>query len=63
MAGAKKNKKKHETHKKCIQDLVVKFEGMRPLTRCRRRWLDKIILKKIEYQTVDWIHLAQDRVQ
>jgi hypothetical protein len=45
--------------------LVGKSEGKRPLGRPRRRWADniKMDLKEIEWDGVDWIHLAQDRDQ
>jgi hypothetical protein len=43
--------------------LVGKPEGMRPLGRPRRRWVDniKMDLGEIEWGGVDWISLAQDR--
>jgi hypothetical protein len=42
-----------------------KSEGKRPLGRHRRRWEDNIImdLRRIGWEDVDWIHLAQDRGQ
>jgi hypothetical protein len=45
--------------------LVGKLEGKRPLERPRRRWVDniKIDLRKIGWDGVDWIDLAQDRDQ
>jgi hypothetical protein len=45
--------------------LVVKPEGKGPLGRTRRRWVDniKIDLRKVEWDGVDWIDLAQDRYQ
>jgi hypothetical protein len=45
--------------------LVGKPEGMRPLGRLRRRWVDniKIDLREIGWVGVDWVDLAQDRVQ
>jgi len=48
---------------RCIQGLVGKPEGKRPLGRCRHRWEDNI---KMELQEVgcggmDGIELAQDR--
>jgi hypothetical protein len=45
--------------------LVGKPEGKKPLGRQRRRWVDniKINLREIEWDGVDWIHLAQDRDQ
>jgi hypothetical protein len=44
---------------------VGKPEGSRPLQRRRRRWEDniKMYLREIEWEDVDWIHLAQDRGQ
>jgi len=43
--------------------LVGKLEGKRPLGRPRRRWVDNIRmdLQEVEYGSVDWIGLAQDR--
>jgi hypothetical protein len=45
--------------------LVGKPEGKRPLGRPRRRWVDyiKMDLRKIGWDGVDWIELAQDRDQ
>jgi hypothetical protein len=46
--------------------LVQKPERKRPLERTRRRGDDSTIemyLKEIRCEDVDWIHLAQDRVQ
>ena len=47
---------------RCIQSLMGKPEGKRPLGRPRRRWEDNI---KMYLQEVvcggDWIKLAQDR--
>jgi hypothetical protein len=42
---------------------VGKPEGMRPLGRPRRRWVDnvKTDLKQVGWGDVDWIGLAQDR--
>jgi hypothetical protein len=39
--------------------------GERPLRRPRRRWVDniKIDLRRIEWVSVDWINLAQNRDQ
>jgi hypothetical protein len=44
---------------------VGKAEGMRPLGRPRRRWVDniKIDLREIGWAGVDWIDMAQDRDQ
>jgi hypothetical protein len=43
--------------------LVGKPGEMRPLGRPRRRWVDNIImdLRKIGWDGMDWIELAQDR--
>jgi hypothetical protein len=43
--------------------LVGKSEGKSPLKRLRYRWEDNIRmdLREIEWEVVDWFHLAQDR--
>jgi hypothetical protein len=47
---------------RCMQSLVGKPEGKKPLGRLRRRWENNI---KIDFREVgrsmDWIDLAQDR--
>jgi hypothetical protein len=45
--------------------LVGRPEGKRPLGRHRRRWEDniKMDLREIGIDGVNWIQLAQDRVQ
>jgi hypothetical protein len=45
--------------------LVGKPEGKRPLGRPRRRWVDniKMDLRKIGWDGMDWIDLAQDSDQ
>jgi hypothetical protein len=45
--------------------LVGKPEGKRPLGRTRCRWLDniKVHLRKIGWDGMDWIDLAQDSDQ
>jgi hypothetical protein len=45
--------------------LVGRPEGKRPLGRPRRRWKDniKIDLREMGKDGVNWIHLAQDKVQ
>jgi hypothetical protein len=50
--GAKRN---------AYRTLVAKPEGKRPLGRCR--WEDNIKMdpRKIGWDGLDWIHLAQDR--
>jgi hypothetical protein len=44
--------------------LMGKPEGKRPLGRPRRSWEDgiRMDLRKIDWGSVDWIQLAQDRV-
>jgi hypothetical protein len=41
--------------------LVRKSEGNIPLGRHMRRWQDnfKMVRRKVEWEGVDWIHLAQ----
>ena len=48
---------------RCVQGLVGKPEGRRPLGRPRRRWEDNIRmdLREVECGCVDWMELAQDR--
>jgi hypothetical protein len=43
--------------------LVGKPEGMRPLGRPRRRWIDSIKMNHLEmgWNIVDWIGLTKDR--
>jgi hypothetical protein len=43
--------------------LVTKPEGKKPLRRPRHRWEDNIRmdLRKLGWEAVDWMHLAQDR--
>jgi transposase len=45
--------------------LVRRPEGKRPLGRPRRRWEDniKLVLREMGIEGVNWIQLAQDRVQ
>jgi hypothetical protein len=45
--------------------LVGRPEGKRLLGRCGRRWEDnnRLGLRKIGWEVVDWIRLAQDREQ
>jgi hypothetical protein len=45
--------------------LVGKPEGKRPLGRLRRRWEDnnRMDLREIGWEGVDWMHLAHDRDQ
>jgi hypothetical protein len=48
---------------KCIQILLEKPKGKRPLGRPRHRWKDNIRmdLRETQWESVDWIHMAQDR--
>jgi hypothetical protein len=50
-------------NKKCIQNSGLKPEGKRPLGRPRSKQEDNITmyLREIEWEAVDWIHLAQER--
>ena len=50
---------------KCIQSLVRKPEGKRPLWRSRRRWEDNIRmdLREVGCDSGEWIDLAEDRDQ
>jgi len=41
--------------------LVGKSEGKRPLERTKCSWEDSIRMDRMEWESVDWIHLAQDR--
>jgi hypothetical protein len=45
--------------------LAGKSEGKRPLGSLRRRWEDNIRIdhRKIGWEIVDWMHLAQDTDQ
>jgi hypothetical protein len=56
MNGEKKN---------AYRILMRKREGMRPLGRPRRRWVDniKMDLRAIGWGGIDWIDLAQDNDQ
>jgi hypothetical protein len=62
---------KVEVYKKTImirnknKMLARKSEGKRSLGKHRYRWEDNIKMdnKEIGHEDVDWIHLAQDRIQ
>jgi hypothetical protein len=45
--------------------LVGKLEGKRPLARPRRGWEEniRIYLREMGWKDVEWMHLAQDRIQ
>jgi hypothetical protein len=49
-----------------VQKLLVgKPEGKRPLRRCWHKWegIIKMNLKKVGWNGVDWLHVAQDKDQ
>jgi hypothetical protein len=50
---------------RCLQVLVGRLKGKRPLGRPRRRWEDniKMDLREIKIDGANWIRLAQDRDQ
>jgi hypothetical protein len=54
-----------EEKRNAYRILVGKPEGMRPLGRPRRRWVDNIKtdLREIGGDCMDWIDLAHDRGQ
>jgi hypothetical protein len=60
-----KKKKKKKKKKNAYRILVGKPEGKRPLGRPRCRWADniKLDLREIGWDGMDWIDLAQYRVQ
>jgi hypothetical protein len=53
----------HGRGQECVQGLMGKPEGKRPIGRPRRRWEDgiRMDLSEIGWGSVDWIQLAQDR--
>jgi hypothetical protein len=55
----------HWSDEKLCKILIGKSEGKRSRGRPKHRWKDNIImdLRETELETVDWIHLAQDRNQ
>jgi hypothetical protein len=55
----------HGRDNKCIKILVKEPGGKGLLARFRHRWEDNIRmdLREIEWEGVDWIHLAEDRNQ
>jgi hypothetical protein len=55
----------HGADKKFIIFFVEKPEEKRTLRRPRHRWEsnNRIVLREIEWEGVDWIHLVQDRDQ
>jgi hypothetical protein len=54
-----------EERRNAYRILVGKPEGIRPLGRSRRRWVDniKMDLREIGGDGIDWIDLIQDRDQ
>jgi hypothetical protein len=55
----------HEEKRNAFRIFVGKLEERRPLGRPIRRWVDniKIDLREIGWDGMDWVDLAQDRVQ
>jgi hypothetical protein len=53
----------HAWERNVYKVLMGKPEGKRPLGRPRRRWENGIRMDhmEIDWGSVDWIHLAQDR--
>jgi hypothetical protein len=49
---------------RCLQNLVGRPKGKRPLRRPRRRWEDniKLDLREVGINGVNWIQLAENRV-
>jgi hypothetical protein len=43
--------------------LVGKSEGKRTPGRSRRRWEDRMGVREVGWEGVNWIHLAEDRDQ
>jgi hypothetical protein len=57
MGGACSTQRRDE---KCIQILVVNYEGKRPLVRPWCRWENnfRMDLREISWESVDWIRVA-----
>jgi hypothetical protein len=55
----------HDEERNVYRILVGKSEGKRPLGIPRRRWVDniKMDLREIIWFCMDWIDLAQDKIQ
>jgi hypothetical protein len=55
----------HWVMKSAYKIFIGKSEEKRPLGRPKRKWKDKIKIgiKEIVFDSVDWIHLAQDKDQ
>jgi hypothetical protein len=55
----------HGGGERCLQSFGWELEGVRPLGRCRHMWEDniKLDLREIGIDGVNWIKLAQDRIQ
>jgi hypothetical protein len=53
----------HRRGESAYSILVGKHEGKRQLGRPRRRWHEniRIDLREVEWEGVEWIHLAHDR--
>jgi hypothetical protein len=55
----------HDRHEKCIQNFSLKPRREEIIRKHKRRWENdiKMNFKEIGYEDVDWVYLAQDRVQ
>jgi hypothetical protein len=55
----------HGVGERCLQVLVGRPEGKRPLGRPRRRWENnfRMDLRETGFNGANWIRLAQDGVQ
>jgi hypothetical protein len=54
----------HGEKRNAYRILVGMAEGKGPLGRPRHRWEDiKVDLRKMEFEVVEWIHMAQDKDQ
>jgi hypothetical protein len=68
----KSRRMRREGHVACMGEmgnafniLIGKPEGKRPLGRTKRRWEynNRLDLREVGWECVDWLHLAQDRDQ
>jgi hypothetical protein len=53
--------------KKCLQSFGRKPEEWKPLVRTKRKWKHRYVIKMVftemGWDSVDWVHVAQDREQ
>jgi hypothetical protein len=56
---------RHGGEEECIQNLVEKPEGMRPLGTPRNRWVDNVKMdhREAKWGGLNWIDLDQNRGQ